>query len=208
VKIGIIGAGMIGGSLTRRFQALGHDVTVANSRGPYTLTELVAETGARAGTVADAIDAGDLVVLAVPVAAVPHLDLSGLTGKIVIDANNYYASRDGRIPELASKRVPSSRWIADHIPGARVVKVFNNIFWRHLREKGVPAGTPGRIALPLAGDDPEAKRIVGRLVDELGFDAVDGGTLDESWRQQPDTPVYGSELDAAGVRAALAATTR
>ncbi|MEE3918868.1 hypothetical protein V2I01_11980 [Micromonospora sp. BRA006-A] len=123
----------------------------------------------------------------------------------MVDANNYYPQRDGDIAELLDRSLSSSRWTADHLKGARVVKVFNNIQAAHLMDEGKPAGTAGRIALPVAGDDADAKRIVMGLVDELGFDPVDAGTLDESWRQQPDTPVYGTDRDADGVREGLAA---
>jgi predicted dinucleotide-binding enzyme len=200
MKIGIIGSGHIGGTLTRRFQALGHDVTVANSRGPQTLTDLAAETGATAGTVEEAAAGGEVVVIAVPLRVVPDLPAGALRGKVVIDANNYYSQRDGVIEQIDDKSVTSSRWTADLLPGAKVVKVFNNIYAQHLLELGRPAGQAGRIALPVAGDDATAKQTVLDLVDELGFDPVDAGTLDESWRQQPGTPVYGTDRNAAGVR--------
>ncbi|MFF4889406.1 NADPH-dependent F420 reductase [Micromonospora chersina] len=205
MKIGIIGSGHIGGTLTRRLRTLGHDVTVANSRGPQSLSDLAAETGATAGTLEEAVQDAELVVIAVPVKVVPDLPAALFDGKLVVDADNYYPQRDGDIPELLDRSLSSSRWTADHLKGARVVKVFNNIQAAHLMDAGKPAGTPGRIALPVAGDDAEAKRVVMQLVDDLGFDPVDGGTLDESWRQQPDTPVYGTDRDADGVRQGLAA---
>jgi 8-hydroxy-5-deazaflavin:NADPH oxidoreductase len=208
MKIGIIGAGHIGGTLTRRFQAIGHQVTVANSRGPETLTDLADETGAAPSTVQEAAAAGEVVVLAVPLRAVPDLPTDAFDGKVVIDANNYYPQRDGHIASLDAKRVTSSRWVADLLPGARVVKVFNNIYAQHLMDAGSPAGQPGRVALPVATDDADAKRIVLGLVDELGFDAVDAGGLDGSWRQEPETPVTGTDRDAPGVRDALAAAKR
>jgi predicted dinucleotide-binding enzyme len=204
MKIGIIGSGHIGGTLTRRFQDLGHDVTIANSRGPETLSDLAQETGATAGTVREAAAAGDVVVIAVPVRAVPDLPAEAFRDKVVVDANNYYAQRDGHIDPLEDKSLTSSRWTADGLPGAKVVKVFNNIRSGHLLSHGRPAGDPGRIALPVAGDDETAKQTVMALVDELGFDPVDAGTLDESWRQQPGTPVYGTDRDAAGVREGIA----
>ncbi|SBT63711.1 hypothetical protein GA0070622_0672 [Micromonospora sediminicola] len=205
MEIGIIGSGHIGGTLTRRLSSLGHDVTVANSRGPESLADLAAETGARAAGLEDAVRGAELVVVAIPLKAVPQLPAALFDGKLVVDANNYYAQRDGEIPELLDRSLSSSRWTADHLKGARVVKVFNNIQAAHLMDNGKPAGTVGRIALPVAGDDADAKRIVMGLVDELGFDPVDAGTLDESWRQQPDTPVYGTDRDADGVREGLAA---
>ncbi|MER5700953.1 NADPH-dependent F420 reductase [Micromonospora sp. NPDC002296] len=205
MKIGIVGSGHIGGTLTRRLRALGHDVTVANSRGPASITELAQETGATAGTVEQAVDHADLVVIAIPLLAVPALPAELFEGKVVVDADNYYPQRDGDIAELLDRSLSSSRWTAEHLKGARVVKAFNNIQAQHLLENGHPAGSADRIALPVAGDDAEAKRIVMELVDALGFDPVDAGTLDESWRQQPDTPVYGTDRDAAGVRQGLAA---
>ncbi|MEU2616010.1 NAD(P)-binding domain-containing protein [Micromonospora sp. NPDC007271] len=204
MKIGIIGSGHIGGTLTRRLRALGHDVTVANSRGPGSLTDLAAETGATAGTLEEAAQGAELVVIAIPLKAVPDLPAGLFAGKLVADADNYYPERDGDIPELLDRSLSSSRWTAEHLKGARVVKVFNTIRAPHLMDNGRPAGAPDRIALPVAGDDPAAKRVVMQLVDELGFDPVDGGTLDESWRQQPGSPVYGADRDADGVRQGLA----
>ncbi|MEU8261047.1 NAD(P)-binding domain-containing protein [Micromonospora sp. NPDC048999] len=205
MKIGIIGSGHIGGTLTRRLRALGHDVTVTNSRGPQSLTELAAETGATAGTLEETVQGSELVVIAVPVRAVPDLPAALFDGKLVADADNYYPERDGEIPDLVDRSLTSSRWTAEHLKGARVVKVFNTIRAAHLMDNGRPAGAPDRIALPVAGDDPAAKQVVMELVDELGFDPVDGGTLDASWRQQPGTPVYGADRDADGVRQGLAA---
>ncbi|WP_229400772.1 NADPH-dependent F420 reductase [Micromonospora okii] len=204
MKIGIIGSGHIGGTLTRRLSALGHDVTVANSRGPESLGDLAQETGATAGTVEQAVDQAEVVVIAVPLLAVPALPAALFDGKIVVDADNYYPQRDGDIAELLDRSLSSSRWTAEHLKGARVVKAFNNIQAQHLMENGRPAGSGDRIGLPVAGDDDDAKRIVMELVDSLGFDPVDAGTLDGSWRQQPDTPVYGTDRDAEGVRRGLA----
>ncbi len=204
MKIGIIGSGNIGGTLTRRLRSLGYDVTIANSRGPDTLTELVAETGATASTTESAARNADIVVLAVPVRAVPSLPAGALRDKVVIDANNYYRERDGDIAEIAGKELTSSRWTAERLPGARVVKAFNTIQAHHLFANGRPAGEDGRIALPVAGDDTAAKLTVMAMVDELGFDPIDAGTLDQSWRQQPGTPVYGTDHDATRVRRDLA----
>src|SRR5919112_4690287 len=155
MKIGIIGSGNIGGTLTRRFTEIGHDVSVANTRGPESLRELAQETGATASTPEDAIRDADLVVLAVPLKAVPGLP--GLDGKLVVDANNYYPGRDGQIAEIDGGTA-SSRWVADHHPGATVVKAFNTINWRNLLGDGRPHGDPDRIAIPVSGDDEEAKR--------------------------------------------------
>jgi len=204
MRIGIIGSGNIGGTLTRRFTTLGHEVTVANSRGPESLAGLAAETGAHPGTVQAAAEDSDVVVLAVPVRAVRDLPGEVFRGKVVIDASNYYPQRDGLIPDIADRSVTSSRWTAEVLDGATVVKAFNNIVAQHLRDEGRPVGDDRRIALPVAADDPGAKQTVMGLVSELGFDPVDAGTLDQSWRQQPDTPVYATDHDAEGVRAGLA----
>ena len=206
MKIGIIGAGQIGGTLTRRLAALGHDVLVANSRGPETLRDLAAETGATAVSVEDAVRGVDVVVVTIPEGHVADLpkNLFGDTPAqtVVIDTGNYYPrERDGRIEPIEAGMI-ESRWVEQQL-GRSVIKVFNNIYARHLLELGRPAGTPGRIALPVSGDDVAAKSVVLALVDELGFDGVDAGTLDESWRQQPGSPVYTKDFDADGVRRAL-----
>jgi 8-hydroxy-5-deazaflavin:NADPH oxidoreductase len=210
MKIGIIGAGHIGGTLTRRLTALGHQVSVANSRGPETLSDLAAETGANAVSVEEAARAGDVVIVTIPLKNIPDLprDLfKGVPNSVaVVDTGNYYPQqRDGRIDGI-EKGIPESRWVEQQI-GHPVIKTFNNIYANHLLVRGKPAGTPGRIALPVAGDDANAKSVVMRLVDELGFDPIDAGGLDESWRQQPGTPVYAQDYDADGVRRALASAT-
>jgi len=207
MKIGIVGAGNIGGNLTRRLVALGHEVSVANSRHPETLEALAAETGASAVLAADAADGADVVVVTIPLKAVPDLPADLLDGAaddvVVIDTCNYYPQqRDGRIDGIEDG-MTESRWVEQQL-GVSVVKAFNGIYAEHLLTRALPAGAAGRIALPVAGDDAAAKAVVMELVDSLGFDPVDGGGLDDSWRQQPGTPVYGSDLDADGVRRALA----
>ena len=206
MKIGIIGAGQIGGTLTRRFSALGHQVFVANSRGPGSLANLSRETGAKAGSVSEAARVGDVVVVTIPEAKIRDLPKDLFSGvrddAVVVDTGNYYPrERDSRIAEIEDG-ITESRWVAYQL-GRPVVKAFNNIYARHLMERGRPEGSPGRIALPVAGDDERAKQVVLRLVNELGFDGVDAGGLDESWRQQPGTAVYTTDFDAAGVRRAL-----
>jgi predicted dinucleotide-binding enzyme len=208
MKIGIIGAGNIGAALARRFSAAGHQVFVANSRGPETLRDLAAETGATAVSVREAAHSGDVVVVTIPEKNIPNLPRDLFAGVppqvVVVDTGNYYPrQRDGRI-EAIEAGMTESRWVSQQL-GRPVVKAFNNIYARHLQDHGKPAGTPGRIALPVAGDDPAAKAIILRLLDNIGFDGVDAGALDESWRQQPSTPVYATDFDAAGVRRALAA---
>jgi len=206
MKIGIIGAGNIGGALTRRFTQLGHEVSVANSRGPETLSELASESGATAVTAAEAARGQDIVVVTIPQKNVPKLpsDLFADTGDevVIVDTGNYYPQqRDGRIDAIEDGTT-ESRWVAQQL-GRPVIKAFNNIYAQHLQDKGQPAGTPGRIALPVAGDDQAAKQVVLDLVDQLGFDAVDAGGLDESWGQQPGSPVYATDFDADGVRQGL-----
>ena len=206
MNIGIIGAGHIGGSLTRRFSALSHNVFVANSRGPETLAALAEETGATPVTVNEAARSGDVVIVTIPeknIAELPRDLFAGVPDSVVVvDTGNYYPQqRDGRI-EGIEEATTESLWVSKQL-GRPVVKVFNNIYAEHLLKKGQPAGTSGRIALPVAGDDERSKAIVLKLVDELGFDGVDAGGLDESWRQQPGTPVYAADFDAAGVRQAL-----
>ena len=210
MNIGIIGAGNIGGTLTRRLAALGHHVKVANSRGPESLTALAAETGAQAVSVKDAVRGVDLVVVTIPLKNIPRLP-AGLfadvaANVVVVDTCNYYPrQRDGRIEPIEAG-MTESRWVAQQL-GRTVVKAFNNIYAKHLLENGKPKGAAGRIALPVAGDDAAARAVVMRLVDDLGFDPVDAGGLDESWRQQPGSPVYAADFDAAGVKRALAAAT-
>ena len=210
MNIGIIGAGHIGGALTRRFSALGHNVFVANSRGPDTLADLAAETGAKAVTVNEAAQRGEVVVVTIPeknIAKLPSDLFAGVPDTVVVvDTGNYYPQqRDGRIDGI-EEGLTESRWVSQQL-GRPVVKAFNNIYAAHLQNSGRPSGTKGRIALPVAGDDKADKETVLQLIDELGFDGVDAGTLDESWKQQPGTPVYGSDFDAAGVRRALAQAT-
>ena len=210
MKIGIIGAGNIGGALTRRLCVLGHEVSVANSRGPETLRDLASATGASAVTVADAARDKDVVVVTIPEKNVPDLpsDLFAdvRDDLVVVDTGNYYPQqRDGRIKAIEDG-MAESRWVEQQL-GRPVVKAFNNIYAQHLLEKGQPKGAPGRIALPVSGDGQAAKSVLFGLVDELGFDPVDAGGLDESWRQQPATPVYATDLDADGVREALASAT-
>jgi predicted dinucleotide-binding enzyme len=211
MNIGIIGAGNIGGTLARRLAKLGHQVTIANSRGPESLADFARETGARPATVEEAARAGDVVIISIPLKNITRLPRDLFKGVpdsvVVVDTGNYYPrQRDGRIDPIESGTT-ETRWVADQI-GRPVVKAFNNIYARHLLERGKPRGAQGRIALPIAGDDPGAKEIVTRLLDELGFDAVDGGGLDDSWRQQPGTPVYGTDFDAAGVRRGLQEASR
>jgi predicted dinucleotide-binding enzyme len=206
MNIGIIGAGHIGGTLTRRLTALGHNVFVANSRGPESLTALASETGAKPVSVQEAARNGEIVIVTIPQKNIPELPRDLFAGVpddvIVIDTGNYYPQqRDGRIDGIEAGGT-ESRWVSQQL-GRPVVKTFNNIYADHLLRLGRPKGDPQRIALPVAGDDPKAKQRVIELLDELGFDGVDAGTIDESWRQQPGTPVYAADHDVEGVKQAL-----
>jgi hypothetical protein len=205
MKIGIIGAGFIGGTLAKMLVQLGHQVVIANSRGPETLREVAAETGATPVTAAEAARGGEIVIVTITQRAIPDLQKDLFAGVpadvVVVDTGNYYPSRDGDLPGFAEGQ-PESAWVAEHL-GRPVVKAFNNIFYKSLQSKGAPKGTPGRVALPIAGGSPEARAKVMRLVDDLGFDPIDAGSLEESWRQQPGTPCYIQDLDAPRLKEAL-----
>lgn len=214
--IGIIGAGNIGSALARLWLDLGHDVVIANSRGPETLTDLVtglsnrdSATGTiRAGTAEEAAAAGDLVVVTVPLKAYAQVPVEPLAGKVVIDTMNYYPERDGRIEGLEDESTTTSELAQQHLPTSRVVKAFNHIYAADLLSRPTPPGTPHRRALAIAGDDDSAKETVASAIDELGFDVVDLGPLSEGWRVQRDTPGYGPDLDAGQLRQAAAEARR
>ncbi|MFC5000910.1 NADPH-dependent F420 reductase [Dactylosporangium cerinum] len=219
--IGLIGSGNIGGTVARLAVAAGYDVVVSNSRGPETLQDFVAELGpkARAATAAEAAAAGDVVVVSVPFKAYQAMPAEPLAGKVVIDTNNYYSQRDGQFAELDDASATSSELLQRHLAGAQVVKVFNNIYSKHLESLPRPSGSDDRTALPIAGDDAAAKRTVVEFLDAIGYDAVDVGTLADSWRFQPDTPVYGppygeygnpvgTPADAETIRTAVAKAHR
>ncbi|GAA0421799.1 hypothetical protein HNR14_000365 [Leifsonia naganoensis] len=208
--IGLIGSGHIGSQLARLAVAHGYSVVLSNSRGPETLSDLVAELGpqARAATPAEAAAAGDLVVVTVPLAAEAALPVAELAGKIVIDTDNYYPQRDGNIPELDDESTTVAERLQAVLPTSKVVKAFNHIGAAALTTEGQAAGTPGRRALVVAGDDAEARDRVAALIDQFGFDAVDIGPLAEGWRIQRDTPGYVTRFDADGLREALAAAKR
>jgi predicted dinucleotide-binding enzyme len=190
--IGFIGSGHIGSTVARLAIAAGYDVVLSNSRGPDTLIDLVTELGdhARAGTPEDAAAAGDVVVVSIPLRAYREVPVAPLAGKTVIDTNNYYPRRDGRIPELDDESATTSELLQRHLPGSRIVKAFNNINFRALGALGRPAGAQDRSALPVAGDDADAKSAVADVLDRIGYDAVDAGPLAEGWRYQRDTPAY------------------
>jgi predicted dinucleotide-binding enzyme len=207
MNIGIIGAGNIGSALAIRLTSLGYTVFIANSRGPETLKDVAEKTGATPVTASEAARKGEIIVVTIPLKSIPELpkDLfDGVSAEVpVIDTSNYYPLlRDGQMPELERGDLTESEWVQQHL-GRPVIKVFNNIGADNLEKKGTPAGTPGRIALPVSGDDAAAKQRVMQLVEELGFDAVDNGSLHESWRQQPGTPVYGTDLPATELQQQL-----
>ena len=224
--LGLIGSGNIGGTLARLAVDAGLDVVLSNSRGPQTLSGLVAELGprARAGTPAQAAAAGDWVVVTIPLGAIAAVPREPLVGQTVIDTGNYFAPRDGAIPELEARELTDTELLQRHLPGAHVVKAFNNIHYPHLRDLPRPAGSADRTALPIAGNDPGAKRHAAELLSLLGYDAVDMGPLTEGWRSQVGTPVFcapyaatkddqyrtqpAAPASAAEVRAALASARR
>lgn len=208
MNIGIIGAGFIGRALASRARASGRDVMLSNSRGPHTLSSTAAALGCEAGTAEEAARFGDVVFLAIPFRNYRAIPVEPLAGKIVVDANNYYPQRDGRIEELEAHAVTTSELIAHHLRGARLVKAFNAIMQADIEKDARPAGSPERRALPIAGDDPEAKRVVASLVDQFGFDPVDAGSLAESWRFERARPAYCIPLDVPGMKAALASAQK
>lgn len=208
MRIGIVGAGHIGGTLAGHFVAAGHEVAVSNSRGPETLAGLVEELGggAQALTAAEAAQFGDVVVVSVPFGRYGELPTEGVAGKVVVDTNNYYPQRDGHFEELDSDRTTSSELLQAHLSDARVVKAFNAIHWRRLRDDGRPAGDSERVGIPISGDDEPAKRTVAELIDQIGFDPVDAGTLADGGRKhQPGSPAYTEGLHTGELRARLAA---
>lgn len=208
--IGLIGAGHIGSQVARLAVANGYNVVLSNSRGPQTLSPLVAELGpkARAATPAEAAQAGDIVVVTVPLKAYRSVPVAPLAGKVVIDTNNYYPQRDGHFAELDNETTTTSELLQAHLPASKVVKGFNHIYAAELTTHGQPPGSPNRRALVIAGDDKDAKATVAHLLDQFGFDTVDAGPLKEGWRIQRDTPGYGPRRTAEQLRKDLAAAKR
>jgi predicted dinucleotide-binding enzyme len=218
--LGLIGSGRIGSTVARLALGAGHDVVLSNSRGPETLQDLVAELGpgARAAHGHECAVAGDLVLVSTPLTAYPSLPAAALAGKTVLDTGNYYPERDGQIAALDSRELTDSEYLAGHIPGADVAKVFNNIYFLHLQNLPRPAGAADRTYLPVAGDEA-AVAAVAAFLNSIGYGTAGYGPLAEGWRQQPGTPSYGTPYgsfdnekgtpaDEAVVRAALAAASR
>ncbi|MFM0205106.1 NADPH-dependent F420 reductase [Paraburkholderia fungorum] len=208
MKIGILGAGFIGRAMATLAKHSGHEVMISNSRDPRTLTSTAAAIGCALGTAEQAASFGDVVVIAVPFSNIDALPVAALDGKTVIDTCNHYPERDGRIEALESHTTTTSQILAAALPGAKVVKAFNAILARDLETDGKVAGTPKRRALPFAGDDEQAKRVVSGLLDQFGFDPVDAGALKDSWRFERAKPVYCIPMDRAGIASGLAAAQR
>jgi predicted dinucleotide-binding enzyme len=208
--IGFIGSGHIGSQLARLAVKNGYDVVMSNSRGPETLAGLIKELGpkARAATSEEAAKAGDMVVVSVPLKNYRSVPVDPLVGKVVVDTNNYYPQRDGHMRELDDESTTTAELLQGHLPKSKVVKAFNHIYAADLTAHGLPKGTAGRRALVIAGNDPEAKANVTRLIDQFGFDVVDAGPLAEGWRIQRDTPGYGPRRMAEELRRDLAAAKR
>lgn len=208
--IGIIGAGHIGSQIARKVVELGYDVVISNSRGRETLAGLVAELGAhaRAATPAEAAAAGDFAVVTVPLRNYQAIPVEPLAGKIVIDTNNYYWERDGRIPELDKGEATTSGLLQKHLPTSKVAKGFNHIIAQEIGTDGTPSGTENRRALATASDYPEAAELVEKLYDEFGFDTVNIGPLDESWRVERDRPAYVVRQNAVELKDNLAKASR
>ncbi len=208
MEIGIIGSGNIGSTLAGYLTTLGHRVLIANSRGPETLDKIATQTGAKAATAPQAAGVRDLIIIAIPNNAIVNLPVAELSGSnaIIIDAGNYYPSRDGQLKDF-NEGMTDSQWV-EKVIGHPVVKAFNNIVAQSLSSKALPFGSPDRVCLSVAGDDRGEKNQVIRLIDEIGFDAIDGGLLADSWRQQPGAPAYCQDLDREALNAALLAADK
>jgi predicted dinucleotide-binding enzyme len=208
MKIGIIGAGFMGRGLASLALKNGHEVMISNSRDPKTLMSAAIAIGCKVGTAEQAATFGDLVIVAIPLKNYRALPVQPLTGKIVVDANNYYPERDGKIAALETKTTTTSELLEKHLPASIVVKAFNAILQRDLSRDGRPSSSADRRALPIAGDDTDAKRIVTTLIDEFGFDVVDAGPLSAGWRFERAKPAYCVRNDVKGLKHALAAADR
>lgn len=210
MKIGILGVGSIGATLTRRLSAAGHDVLVANSRGPQTIPAETLSDGGEAVHAADVVTGVDALILSIPLSRIP--DVAPLVAQlperaVVLDTSNYYPMRDGRIQALEDGQV-ESQWVADQLNGRPVVKAWNAIGASSFANYSAPAGSPERIALPVAADSEDHRRLGMTLVEDTGFDGHDAGSLAESWRQQPGTPAYCTDLTTPELTAALTAARK
>jgi 8-hydroxy-5-deazaflavin:NADPH oxidoreductase len=208
--IGFIGSGRIGSALARVAVAHGYDVVVSNSRAPETLAELVAELGpkAKAAWAAEASAAADVAIVSIPLKNIWDVDPAPLAGKIVLETNNYYSARDGRIPAIDEERATTTGLLQDHLPTSHVVKAFNHINYLHIPTQASAAGASDRRALAIAGDHEDAKEWARKFIDQAGFDTVDAGSAAESWRIEAGTPGYGPRLTAAELKATFAEAVR
>lgn len=209
MKIGLLGLGNIGSTLARRLSAAGYDLKVANSRGPQTVDDEILSRGARAVTAEEAVRDVDVLILSIPLSKLP--DIAGMISTVpsetvLIDTSNYYPSRDGRIEAIENGQ-PESEWVSERL-GRPIIKAWNAVGSGTFASRNLPAGHPERIGLPIAGDDARAKQVAATLMDVSGFDAVDAGSLSDSWRQQPGSPVYCTDLNATEIPASLQAAQR
>ena len=206
MKIGIIGAGEIGGTLVRQYSRAGHRVKITNASGTKKLENLALETGASAVKLADAIVDVDVIVISIPLIGILKFP-QGLLRNVavntaIIDTCNYYPIRDGRIKDIENG-MPESTWVSDQLQRP-VIKAYNSILYRSLQQSGLPRGTVNRLALPIAGDDEKSKEVVSILINDSGFDSLDYGSLEDSWRQQPGSPVYCTDLTLAQLKKSIA----
>ncbi|MDA0147984.1 NADPH-dependent F420 reductase [Vibrio sp. LaRot3] len=209
MKIGIIGAGFVGKAIAELLISHGHQVLIANSREPKTLFSLMGSLPqAQLGTVQDACDFAETVVVAIPFSNIEQLPVEALAGKVVLDANNYYPERDGAIAALDNFDATTSELLANHLTQSTVVKVFSNIIAAHINRDALPKGNMSRRALPVASDDQQAKQQIMALVDELGYDPIDGGSLADSWRYERSKPAYCFPFNVAEMQQALAKAKR
>lgn len=208
MKLGIIGAGFVGRAVAKLAIQAGHQVMISNSRGPQTLFSLRPMIGCEIGTASEAARFGDIVLIAVPLTAIDALPVEELRGKQLLDAVNYYPDRDGDVDVLATRQTTTSELLASHLPDSHITKAFNAIPMTQLETDGLPAATPGRRALPLAGDDKAGKAAASALYDAFGFDTVDAGALAEGWRFERGMPSYCVRMTQQELEDALAQASR
>jgi 8-hydroxy-5-deazaflavin:NADPH oxidoreductase len=208
--IGIIGSGHVGSNLAKAAIAHGYDIVLSNSTGPDSLAGVIADLGprARAAAAGEAAGAGDFAIVAIPITTVDQVPVKPLAGKVVIATINYFPQRDGHIAAIDNGSTTAPGVLQAHLPASKVVRGFSMLDAADMSSDGHPKGDPKRRALALAGDDATAKQLVVRLYDEFGFDAVDLGGLDESWRVDPGQPAFVTRQNLAELRANVAKATR
>ena len=206
MKIGIIGAGFVGREVGKAAVRNGHEVMLSNSRGPKSLYTWRSGTGCEVGTVNDAVTFGQIVIIGTPMDAYDTVPAEALEGKLVVDANNYHPLRDGPIEALDKKETTVSELLQKRIPKSRIVKAFNSIRMEQFERDARPADATDRRAIPIAGDNAEDKRLVAKLIDEMGYDTVDAGALSEGWRFDHGSPVYCKTLSKSELAQQLKAT--